>query len=50
MSYRKFECVECDAIFKVKHEMESQYYEVMFCPFCGAGIDNEEEDDEDDTY
>lgn len=39
-------CENCDAEFKIKHSMDDTYYEVNFCPFCGAEID-EEEDDED---
>lgn len=50
MGTRKFTCVECDAIFKVTHSLDDSYYEVMFCPFCSAGLDDEEETDDDDTY
>jgi hypothetical protein len=50
MPTRGFSCVQCDAIFKVTHNLEDSYYEVMFCPFCGAEIDDETEEEEDDTY
>jgi DNA-directed RNA polymerase subunit RPC12/RpoP len=49
MSTTSYFCTECDAIFKIKHDLD-KYYEVMFCPFCGGGIDDEKEEDEDDTY
>lgn len=49
MPTKSFTCFECDAIFKVKHDLDN-YYEVMFCPFCGAGIDDEKDEDDDDTY
>ena len=51
MPSSKFFCIECEAPFKVSHSLDEKYYEVMFCPFCGAGIDDEKNDDEDeDTY
>lgn len=32
--------------------MESDYYNVVFCPFCGADIDEDQEDDynDEDSY
>lgn len=44
---KQYQCDNCDAEFKIKHSLEEAYYEVNFCPFCGAGI--EEDDDEEDT-
>jgi len=29
------ECIECDAVFKIKHDLEEHHYKVEFCPFCG---------------
>ena len=43
-----YNCDSCDAEFKIKHTLDEAYYEVMFCPFCAAQIDEQEEDDEDD--
>ena len=42
-----YNCYSCDAEFKIKHSMESEFYEVNYCPFCGAEIVDEElEEDE----
>ena len=38
------ECVECDAVFKISHELDENYYKVTHCPFCGTAMDEEEED------
>ena len=38
-------CETCEADFEVKHEMDESFYEVHFCPFCGAQVNKEEEDD-----
>lgn len=45
MQYKHYECVECDAVFKIKHDLETDYYQVCHCPFCGAGIDEDQIDD-----
>jgi len=47
MFYIKF-CDSCDAEFNIKHILDEHYYEVMFCPFCGSDIEEEEEDEVDD--
>jgi len=38
-------CETCEADFEVKHEMDESFFEVHFCPFCGAQVNKEEEDD-----
>lgn len=45
-----YTCNECDAEFKIKHELDDDYYEVNFCPFCGKEIweEDEHETDEDE--
>jgi uncharacterized paraquat-inducible protein A len=35
------ECVECDAVFKISHDLDSHHYKVSFCPFCGSDIDQD---------
>lgn len=40
------ECVECDAVFKISHQLDEAYYEITNCPFCGAEIEPEETDDD----
>lgn len=39
-------CDNCEAEFKIKHSMDETYYEVNFCPFCGASIEKDEDDDD----
>lgn len=50
MPSKSYTCGECDALFRIKHDLEESYYAVMFCPFCAAGLDDEEEEEDDDTY
>lgn len=50
MPSKSYNCTDCDAIFKIKHDLDQSYYDVVFCPFCGAGLDEEEEEEDDDTY
>jgi uncharacterized paraquat-inducible protein A len=35
------ECVECDAVFKISHDLDNHHYKVSFCPFCGSDIDQD---------
>ena len=35
------ECEECEAEYKVKHDMSDRHYVVSFCSFCGAELDIE---------
>ena len=43
-----FECVECDAVFKINFDLDEDYYNVMFCPFCGSEIDEDQRDEYDE--
>jgi len=45
---KSYQCDNCDADFKVKHNLDEKYYEVNFCPFCGGVIEAEEDDIDDD--
>ena len=38
------ECVECDAVFKINYDLDDKYYKVEYCPFCGAGMDEDQHD------
>jgi rRNA maturation endonuclease Nob1 len=38
------ECVECEGVFKISYDLDEQYYNVEFCPFCGAGMDEDQQD------
>ena len=40
------ECVECSAVFKIKHDLDEYHYMVGFCPFCGATIDEDQIDEQ----
>lgn len=35
------ECEECEAEYKVKHDMSNRHYVVSFCSFCGAELEIE---------
>jgi rRNA maturation endonuclease Nob1 len=40
------ECVECGAVFKINYDLDDNYYNVEYCPFCGSVMD----EDQLDTY
>ena len=42
---KKFVCDECDAEFTVHYDLDEDFYEVHFCPFCSAQIDKEIEEE-----
>lgn len=44
---KSYQCDNCDAEFKLKHNLDEHYYEVNFCPFCGGEI---AEDDDEESY
>lgn len=46
MANRRYECIECDAVFKVGHDLDEDYYDVEFCPFCGSELTEDEKDTE----
>ena len=35
---KKVVCESCEAEFDVKHNMDEDYYEIEYCPFCGAKV------------
>lgn len=44
-------CLQCQAEFHIKHDMDDGHYQVEFCPFCGErALEDEsyviEDDDE----
>lgn len=39
----ELECWSCDAVFTVDHDLDSEYYRVKHCPFCGSSIEDEED-------
>ena len=36
-------CEECDVEYRVRCDADDQYYDPVFCPFCGTKRTNEEE-------
>ena len=39
-----FECVECGAVFKIKFELDDNYYKVTYCPFCNFEMGDDQQD------
>ena len=35
-------CNSCDAVFNLTHSMDTDYYNLKFCPFCGEHISDED--------
>ena len=33
-------CDSCEAEFRIKHSLNESHYNIMYCPFCSAGIDD----------
>lgn len=38
---KTIECEECEAHYKVKHDMSDRHYVVSFCAFCGEELEIE---------
>ena len=38
-------CEICEAEYKIHHNMNERYYVMKYCPFCGAGLEEELVDD-----
>jgi len=38
-----YECNNCDAVFKLRHDMDEAYYPIQYCPFCGCELDEDHE-------
>ncbi len=39
-------CDSCDAEFKINHNMDDEYYEIKYCPFCGEELDEDNVDED----
>lgn len=50
MKNKHYECSNCDAVYRLGHDLDTDYYKVEFCPFCGDPIDAEENFDVEDDY
>ena len=38
------ECEKCDGVATIEHDQDHHFYQIKFCPFCGAESLIEEED------
>lgn len=45
---KHIECYSCDAVFKIIHDLDSDYYQVTACPFCGTELEEEESFDQEE--
>ena len=43
-------CDSCEAVFKINHTMDDEYYKVNHCPFCGEQLNEEMEDEVEEFY
>ena len=34
-------CNNCEAEFTIKHNMDEEYYEILYCPFCKHEIEKD---------
>jgi hypothetical protein len=50
MGRKYFECIECDAVFKINYDLDEDYYKVKFCPFCSSEMDEDQQDDYEEEY
>lgn len=48
MAQNNYCCDNCTAEFKIRHQMDEVYFEVNFCPFCGAEITEDIAEDSSD--
>lgn len=51
MATKMFDCSECGAHGKIvfRENREFQTEDVVYCPFCGADISGDSEEDEEDS-
>ena len=48
MNKKEILCEECDAVFKIQHNMDEHFYSINYCPFCSGELNSENEDDIED--
>jgi hypothetical protein len=48
MATKHTECNTCAAVYKLKHDLDPDYYRAEHCAFCGAEIEDEETFDQED--
>ena len=42
------DCYDCGASFSIKYSFEQE--KLVYCPFCGADLPTEEEEDDEENY
>ena len=42
------ECYDCEAVFKIKHDLDPNFYKLSVCPFCGTDLEEEESFDQEE--
>ena len=42
------DCYDCGASFSIKYSFEHE--KLVYCPFCGADLPTEEEEDDEENY
>ena len=50
---KEIECIHCEAVYYIHHDMSEQHYEVSHCSFCGCQLELEElvwEDEEEEEF
>jgi|688.fasta_scaffold961276_2 hypothetical protein len=45
---KHIECYNCDAVFKITHDLDADYYQLTVCPFCASDLEEEESFDQED--
>ena len=48
MKNKHFECVNCEAVFRIGHDLDTNYYQIQHCPFCGDSLDEDQNYDIED--
>jgi uncharacterized paraquat-inducible protein A len=43
------ECNNCDAVFKINHDMDDMFYQVKYCPFCQEPLDDDQDFEQSDS-
>lgn len=38
----RIECVSCESVFKMSHDMPTSHYSEKYCVFCGSELETEE--------
>ena len=45
MNKKEILCEECDAVFKIQHNMDEHFYSIKYCPFWSGELNSENEDE-----